>query len=468
MNLPWTTIAPRQTDRLWKTIARWGLALCAVVLACTAALSFSLLHHLRPAPGEWFETLRLGRWQQRVSMPTLLRMATHPFTLGLLEGRTLNTRFGPVRWAAGAKPGSWVIVCAPCSLDRAELGRDRITLARAEFTLERDLRLNLHGGFALGNAPKAVRGRWSARIEASQAEVTFKLPPTPLDHAFALFGGAIPELGRAQIEGSIGLSASLRLPSREFSIQPRIDGFSVSGLGTEVLAGALPACAAKGPAGSFGTWLPRAVIAAEDQRFYEHTGYDLTEIMAAWSANQSAARAEGGRPRGASTLSQQLAKLIYTGDRPSHARKLRELLYAVELDRTLGKARVLDLYLAMAPWADGQCGAHAAALNLLGKRAAALTPVEAAWLASLLRNPNAALARMVHGGAVDVNRVALVIEGMRPMSPARRLAALEALESWRPAWLGNAANLAQRSEAARAAARAEPKHLRSCAGKARV
>ena len=435
-----------------KTVARWGLALSAALLVCAAALVFSVLHLLRPAPGEWAETLRWGRWQHRLSMPTLVRMASHPFTLGLLQGHTLNTRFGPVRWAAGARPGTWVVVCAPCSFAPAELGRERIVLTRAEFTLERDAALNLHGSFALGDAAQAVRGRWSARIEADQADLTLNLPDTPLDHAFGLFAGAIPELSRAHIEGRMSLTARLQLPSRELRIQPRIEGFSVSGLGTEALLGAVPGCGAKQTSASFGPWLPRAVIAAEDQRFYEHAGYDLVEIAAAWSGSRHASGntvgGEGERPRGASTLSQQLAKLIYTGDRPSHVRKLRELLYAVELDRTLGKARVLNLYLAMAPWADGHCGAHAAAQTLLGKPAAALTPVESAWLASLLRNPNAALAHMVSSGEVDVRRVGGVIAGMRPMSAARRLAAQEALETWRPGWLGAAANAAPRTNAA--------------------
>ncbi len=439
--------------RFLERVALWAAALCTAVLACAAALGLSVALILRPAPGEWTETVRLGRWQREVSMPTLLRMATHPFTLGLLEGRRLNTRFGPLHWSADARPGAWRVVCAPCSFERSELGRERIVLSRVEFTLERDLQMKLRGTFALGDAPKAVRGRWSARVEADQAELTFSLPDTPMEHAFGLFAGAIPELSRAHIEGRIGLSARLRLPSSELNIKPRIQGFSVSGLGTEALLGAVPACGARRAAPSFGTWLPRAVVAAEDQRFHEHAGYDLNEIMAAWSGNRhstgsstgSSSGNEGERPRGASTLSQQLAKLVYTGDRPSHARKLRELLYAVELDRTLGKARVLNLYLEMAPWADGQCGAHAAAQGLLGKPAAALSPVEAAWLASLLRNPNAALAQMVRSGEVDVRRVGAIIDGMRPMSAARRLAAREALETWRPDWLGAPPHPAQRA-----------------------
>ncbi len=435
-----------------KAVARWGLVLGAALLACAAGLAFSSLHLLRPAPGEWAETVTWGRWQHRISMPTLVRMASHPFTLGLLQGHTLNTRFGPVRWAAGARPGTWVIVCAPCALARAELGRERIVLTRAEFTLERDAGLNLHGRFALGDAAQAVRGRWRARIEPGQAEVTFDLPATPMAHAFGLFGSAVPEAGRARIEGSLALTARLRFPSRELLLAPRIEGFSVAGLGTEALAGALPACAASSAGAPFGPWLPRAVIAAEDQRFHEHTGYDLAEIVAAWSGNANATRGDAARPRGASTLSQQLAKMIYTGDQPSPARKLRELLYAVELDRTLGKARVLGLYLALAPWGDGQCGAHAAALHLLGRRAADLTPVEAAWLASLLRNPNAMLARAVQTGAIDVDRVAAVIEAMRPMAAPRRAAARALLDGWRPAWLGANSQVAQRKGAAGAPA----------------
>ena len=89
-------------------------------------------------------------------------------------------------------------------------------------------------------------------------------------------------------------------------------------------------------------WLERAVIAAEDQRFAEHAGYDLAELRHAIEGNQRRDRAA----RGASTITQQLARLVYTGDERSLARKVRELLYAVEMERTLGKGRILRLYLA--------------------------------------------------------------------------------------------------------------------------
>lgn len=433
--------------RIFRSLLRWLAVVGAAVAVCAVALTLVVLHVLRPAPGEWSQAWRLGPWRVTLGMPALLRTATHPFTLALIEGHRFDTRFGPLDVQAGDRPGTWRVVCAPCSIVRSELGGEPVSLRRVAFTIERDPRRHqiLHGRVALGDGPQAVQGRWRARIDATQLDVNLEMPETPMADLFGLFGSAaLPELARARIEGRMTLQARLQFPSRALSLKPRIEGFSVAGLGTEVLLAAASHCPAAADGGGVGTWLPRAVLAAEDQRFHEHAGYDLAQIVAAWSGNQRQAIGDGASLQGASTLSQQLAKLVYTGDRRNPMRKLRELLYAVELDRTLGKARVLHLYLAMAPWGDGQCGAHAAARHLLGKPAASLTPLEAAWLASLLHNPNAALARLVHSGQIDTRRVAQVIDGMRPMSAARRTAAHAALTTWRPAWVGERAMMAQR------------------------
>jgi membrane peptidoglycan carboxypeptidase len=175
------------------------------------------------------------------------------------------------------------------------------------------------------------------------------------------------------------------------------------------------------------------VIAAEDQRFHEHAGYDLAEMAAAWSTELPES---GQHRRGASTLSQQLAKLLYVGDERTVARKVRELLYAVELDRNLGKARVLPLYLSVAPWGDGQCGAEAAALHYFGKRAAALDAAEAVWLASLLRNPEAELERAAQ--AFDPARLQAIAGAMRPLPRWRREDIQYELEQWHPPPVVNA------------------------------
>jgi membrane peptidoglycan carboxypeptidase len=154
--------------------------------------------------------------------------------------------------------------------------------------------------------------------------------------------------------------------------------------------------------------VPAAVIAAEDQRFHDHAGYD-TEEIAALLAESSAERPK----RGASTLTQQLARTLFTGGEKTVARKLREILYAVEMERTLGKARILELYLNTVDWGPGLCGARAAARAYFNKPPAALTPIEAAWLAGILRNPHAAHASQFALGAPERERAEWVLQQMR-------------------------------------------------------
>jgi len=397
-----------------------GLVASALVF-CVALLSL-----LRPAPGEWAQPVRMGPWQVSVSVPAAVRMATHPVLMRWLADRSWHTALGPVQWHALAPADGWRVSCSPCRVRVAELGADEIVLTRVELQAHRSAQNAWRGEFSLGDAPHAVRGRFVLGFDAHGAQVDLTLPDTPLADAYALFAAGIPELARARIDGRIRLEARWMLPQRTFSVRPQIEGFAVAGLGTEALLNAAPACDAA-PQG-FGSWLPRAVIAAEDQRFYEHSGYDLREIAAAWSG----AHGPGDPARGASTLSQQVAKLLYAGDEHSHLRKLRELLYAVELDRTLGKARVLNLYLAIAPWGEGRCGATSAARHYLHKRVDRLTPMEAAWLASLLHNPDQEWRRCAQSGQVNTERVGWVIANLRPMRASRREALVQALPDWAP------------------------------------
>jgi hypothetical protein len=397
-----------------------------VLGALAGALGWTATSLLRAGPGEWSHPVRWGPWRFDASVPALVRVATHPVLLQHFAGRTVATPFGPVRWQAGAQPHHWQVVCAPCRVRLPELGHDDVVLARVELDAHRFAQDDWRGDFMLGDA-RSVRGRWKASFGRTGAKIEATLPDTPLADVFALFANDIPEVRRASIDGRLRLAAQLALPQRTLSVKTGIEGFVVSGLGTEALLDAQPGCAAP-PKRGFGAWLPRAVVAAEDQRFHEHPGYDLREIDAAWSLNQQ----EQGAARGGSTITQQLAKLLYTGGERHHLRKLRELLYAVEMDRTLGKARVLQLYLAIAPWGDGQCGAAAASRHYLHKRVDLLTPTEAAWLASLLRAPDRDWARYEQSGAIDVERVRWVIAHLRPMNPERREALIEAVPMWSP------------------------------------
>ena len=125
-----------------------------------------------------------------------------------------------------------------------------------------------------------------------------------------------------------------------------------------------------------------AVIAAEDQRFAGHHGFDLEAIRAAAERN-----ARGGRVRGASTISQQTAKNLFLWSGRSWLRKGLEAWYTVLLEALWPKQRILEVYVNVAEFGDGVYGAQAAARRYFGKDAAQLGPAEAARLAAVLPSP---------------------------------------------------------------------------------
>jgi monofunctional biosynthetic peptidoglycan transglycosylase len=129
--------------------------------------------------------------------------------------------------------------------------------------------------------------------------------------------------------------------------------------------------------------LKRAVLVAEDIGFFAHAGFDVAEMK------EAIARAleEGARPRGASTLTQQLAKNLWLSSSYDPLRKAREALLAWQLERTLGKRRILELYLNVVEFGPGIYGAEAASARYFGKPAAALGEDEAAELAAALPRP---------------------------------------------------------------------------------
>jgi hypothetical protein len=268
----------------------------------------------------------------------------------LLQGRSLPSRHGWLRFSWGAND-ALTLRCAPCTLQPPGLGSEPLQLPELQVTVRR-VADQLSGELRAGE----VHGSWRGEMARDRLQLRIEVPATQITAGYALFAAQVPELQRARIEGTFSLSAQLSLPSGTLTVAPRIDGFTVSGLGTEAWAGARSSCGRRAAKLTADSWITRAVIAAEDQRFHDHPGYDLVELSASLSRNQQAGQLE----RGASTLTQQLAKLLVAGGERSRARKLRELLYAVEMERTLGKARILRLYLENAPWGEGVCGAEAA------------------------------------------------------------------------------------------------------------
>jgi len=129
--------------------------------------------------------------------------------------------------------------------------------------------------------------------------------------------------------------------------------------------------------------LRRAVVAAEDARFYEHDGVDWEAIRGALEKDWEKRRLSAG----ASTITQQLAKNLYLSSSRTPWRKLKEWAITHRLERLLPKERILELYLNVVELGRRTYGVEAAARRYFGKSAASLTPREAAMLAAMLPSP---------------------------------------------------------------------------------
>jgi len=141
-------------------------------------------------------------------------------------------------------------------------------------------------------------------------------------------------------------------------------------------------------ANDLSSWLYKGVVAAEDNRFYQHSGVDYYGIVRAAKKNFQA----GKTRQGASTLTQQLARNSFPVELPSndrgYSRKLLEMFVAQEIEKRFSKAKILELYLNRVFFGDGFYGAEAAARGYFGKHARDLDLSESATLAGLLKSPN--------------------------------------------------------------------------------
>ncbi|MEP6787590.1 MAG: biosynthetic peptidoglycan transglycosylase [Acidobacteriota bacterium] len=163
--------------------------------------------------------------------------------------------------------------------------------------------------------------------------------------------------------------------------------------------------------------LQRAVLAGEDARFFQHNGFDWDAIQKAWDEAveegkkedkeecEDAAKAANtpkkdcgnneddwippmpSFKRGASTVTQQLAKNLFLSEDRNFLRKGREAVYTYFLERDLTKKRILELYLNVIEWGDGVYGAEAASRTYFKKSASDLTAAEAAYLSAMIPSP---------------------------------------------------------------------------------
>ena len=194
------------------------------------------------------------------------------------------------------------------------------------------------------------------------------------------------------------------------------------------------------PDGPLPAAVAAAFVAAEDQRFWQHPGVDVIAVMRAFGQNIAAWRIVSG----ASTITQQLARLTYPGPR-TYRRKLLEMVRSLRVEQALSKEEILRCYLNQVPLGYNLVGVESAALAYFGKPAAHLTPSQAALLAALAKAPTAlrpngprharllarqrwVLGRMASLGLISVRELAiaredpLVIHGVgghKPVFPFR-------------------------------------------------
>jgi monofunctional biosynthetic peptidoglycan transglycosylase len=129
--------------------------------------------------------------------------------------------------------------------------------------------------------------------------------------------------------------------------------------------------------------LKRAVIAAEDQKFLEHDGFDWEALQEAYERNVKRRRVV----RGGSTISQQVAKNMFLTGRKTYLRKAEEAVITVMIELLLDKRRILEIYLNVIEWGNGVYGAEAASLHYYNISAAQVDREQSARLAAMIPNP---------------------------------------------------------------------------------
>ena len=194
--------------------------------------------------------------------------------------------------------------------------------------------------------------------------------------------------------------------------------------------------------------LVQAILASEDANFFGHDGFD-------WDAIRGAAERDlraGRFARGASTITQQLAKNLWLGTEKSLWRKAKEAVLAAKLERALSKRRILSLYLNVAEWGPGTFGIEAGARDRFGVAAGALSTAQAVVLASMLPAPRRAdlenpsrwlkhrsrrlLDRMRGAGRISVEEHRHASAELERILARRKATALRADEARIGRWLG--------------------------------
>jgi hypothetical protein len=336
-----------------------------------------------------------------------------------LQGLTINDkRLAPRR----LHPGN-VRLTSSAQLD---LGRKQLNLTRLELAMGQ-LVARLSGSVA------HERGRPRVALE-------LRVPPTPCQAVLASMpDGMAPRLEGMALAGQLGLFARLELTPDRPVEDGKLD-FRFEPLGCRVLVdppeadvrklrrgGAIarvigrdgarqPLALDRGnpfyaPINRISRYVRAAFVAAEDQRFHRHRGFDGKQLRRAFLRNLAEARFG----RGASTISQQLIKNLFLDHRRNISRKLQEAVLTWRMEQVLSKRRILELYLNVVEMGPGVHGVEQAARRYFGVPARKLDPLQAAHLAALTPSPRPLAQRFRHAqpGPAWQKRLRRVLKLMR-------------------------------------------------------
>ena len=343
-----------------------------------------------------------------------------------------NTRYGLVHINSrpGARGQHFEVTCADCKLEHKAIGPVPFRTSNAVLTGD-FLKKHFTGDLDIGRVRVTLDAAW----DKNNVTGSFGLPRTEINDLYRAVESIVPESKTALINGLISGHGEFSWPNFYFAFAPNIKDFAVEGLvddkkygrGTfeyhALDANQKPVTITSGEGTpnwvalkQMGLFLPAAVVVVEDWGFAEHPGYELQSIEEATSYNKK----KGEIKRGGSTLTQQLAKNLFLTNERTYSRKLRELLYAVEMERELGKQRILELYLNIVEWGPNIYGAKMAAQTYFGKEPHQLTAVEASWLAGILRSPKHAYEAQFLTNRPNTSRIELTIRRMRVISDEQK------------------------------------------------
>lgn len=352
-----------------------------------------------------------------VRVVPLLMLATSSPGRWLLDRKSFSLNHGDIQLydRDGLR-----LLCRQCWLQAQSVSAKPLVIPLVELTMQRQQH-QFNGVLKAGDDQHFFYIQFEGWASMRRVRLNWSLPKTALATLLRPLQAHSAAIAQAQVSGSLSANGTLRWPKPQWSAQPELYDLKVSGLDISAASrqplhydcplldeNKHPEKMQWLPADKLGHWLPMAAIIAEDAEFRHHPGYLLTQMQ------HLLRKPSADKPIGGSTITQQLAKYMFTNGERSWKRKVEELLYAVQLESVLNKSQILTVYLNTVDLGPGICGAHAAASVYFDLPPAKLTPLQAAWLAGIIANPHRAWKQQYLAQAPDLQRAQRILQFMPP------------------------------------------------------